>query len=157
MEQIRSATKNNSKKRQYSKSKICFVHGPVELLHIFVGVHLGAVGGLVEEEVPDDAAVADVVLTVHRDGAGTGTAPHHTERKKEKEGDRIIKKLAAHQQYRGTSISQFDGVMFLTVRPSSACNKRGRAPFLRCSATGRPRTKTDTRRCCWEKIIIKGS
>jgi len=135
--------KTTVKKDSLLKFKICFAHRPVELLHIFVGVHLGAVGGLVEEEVPYDAAVADVVLPIHRDGAGTGTAPHHTERKKKKE---IA--LDKSQQYRGTSISQFDGVMFLTVRPSSACNKRGRAPSLRCSATGRPHTKTDTRRCC---------
>ncbi len=125
-------------------------HGPVELLHVFVRVHLSAVGGLVEEEVSDDATVADVVLAVHRDGAGTRTAPHHTgkEEEEEEEEDHIGQKLAAHQKYRGASISQFGDVMLLTVRPSSACNKRGRAPFLRCSAAGRPRTKTDTRRCC---------
>mmetsp|Transcript_28732 Transcript_28732/g.49303 ORF Transcript_28732/g.49303 Transcript_28732/m.49303 type:complete len:246 (-) Transcript_28732:25-762(-) len=41
------------------------VRTSVEFLDVFIGVHLGAVGGLVEEEVPNDAAVVDVVLTVH--------------------------------------------------------------------------------------------
>ena len=59
-------TTKDTSPAEAKKIKInCFAHRPVEFLDVFVGVHLGAVGGLVEEEVPNDAAVVDVVLTVH--------------------------------------------------------------------------------------------
>lgn len=55
---------------------------PVELMDVLVGVELGAVRRLVEEEVADEPVVVTVVLAVHGDGARAGAAAHNAGRKR---------------------------------------------------------------------------
>lgn len=47
-------------------------------MHIFVGVELRVIGGLVVVKAADYSVVVDVELSVHRDGARARTTPHHT-------------------------------------------------------------------------------
>lgn len=118
---------------------------PVEFLYVLVGVHLRAIGGLVKEELTDDAAVVDVVLAVHRDGARAGATAHHA-------GERFVENMTKCYIQRH-KVDILHAPKTLTVRPSSVSNKQDRAPFPRCSGAVPPRTGLSMRRChCTNRV-----